>query len=134
MILKNKHSKTKGSIPEATIRNRLLFDTKAIKKIIKKVSLATSTTTSQQQIQLDLNHLKLAIQKYQLIKKINVVQVDTFNNEQQEIQNEIEKAIAEIEQLKLDITQEKKVVENKLMYDVVCKDILKYSSRSSTEK
>ncbi|KAJ3133049.1 hypothetical protein HK101_004499 [Irineochytrium annulatum] len=130
-----------GEVSEDTIlKNRLLFDTRPLKKCIRRfqtfkrlVEVGRDETAWRPQLDqflVDLETFQYGLVKHQLVHDMNRRELDNYKAEQRKIEQDITRTTQEIEELKGDLEAEQVVRKNKLQYDEIAKDINKLPSRA----
>ncbi|KAJ3417498.1 THO complex subunit 7 [Chytridiales sp. JEL 0842] len=136
------HPTLSGAINEdAIIKNRLLVDTRPIKKVIRryqtyKSTLATGdlekSAVALSQFLVDLEAFDLGLQKHQLMHNMNQRELDNYQSEKTRIENEVVMAQQNINELKAELESEQGIRENKIEYDALAKKVLEYPSREQS--
>ncbi|KAI8851429.1 Tho complex subunit 7-domain-containing protein [Chytridium lagenaria] len=127
---------------ETIIKNRLLFDTRTLKKVLKryyayKATIETnqdeqSRQTSLNQLIIDFESLEYNLLKHQFIHDMNQREQTNYQEEQNRIEQEIADARQDIEKLKVQLDDEQRAKKNRIMYDEVARKINELPSRQQS--
>ncbi|KAJ3090395.1 THO complex subunit 7 [Quaeritorhiza haematococci] len=127
---------------DSIIRTRILVDVRPLKKCLRRfhqftANLAANNINDAQavldQFFTDLAQFEAGMLKFQLVHDMNVREVKHYEDEQFQIEQEIQEAKADIENLKLELEEAQRQRRNKMEYDSMAKTINKYPTRQQSQ-
>jgi phage shock protein A len=107
-----------------TIKNRLLLDTRLLKRLAKY--------KMHEQASVELAQVQLVLRKLEMTDRMIERELEQFNNQLLKKRQDIAQTIDEIEQLKQDLQAAQTEREHWIEYDAIAKQCEKYPSRSKS--
>ncbi|KAJ3114136.1 hypothetical protein HDU96_002517 [Phlyctochytrium bullatum] len=127
---------------DTVIKNRLLFDTRPLKKALRRFNTykavleakkdEASRRLALETFLLDFEAMEHALLKHQLIHEMNLREQDNYREEQRKIEQETEERKVEIEGLKQLLEEEERLKKNRMEYDEITKKINELPSRQQS--
>ncbi|KAI8841191.1 Tho complex subunit 7-domain-containing protein [Chytriomyces cf. hyalinus JEL632] len=129
---------------DAVIRNRIALDNRPLRKIVKRFETLRkaveakggkdSTREAFELFSTDLTAFQLSVRKQKQMREMNGVQQSHFASDLCSVQDGIQAAKADIEELKVMLVQEQTAAKRKTEYDAVARKCLELPSREESER
>ncbi|KAJ3242687.1 hypothetical protein HDU78_001234 [Chytriomyces hyalinus] len=130
---------------DAVIRNRIALDNRPLRKIVKRFETLrkaveakggkdSSAREAFELFSTDLAAFQLSVRKQKQMREMNVVQQSHFASDLCSVQDGIQAAKADIEELKVMLVQEQTAAKRKTEYDAVARKCLELPSREESER